>query len=68
MHSPKITSSSEVTSIVIANSTDFSYPVRLGETLCWPKQLLACVNARGKAMSVLGPCCKEVTCTCICIL
>ena len=49
MHAPKAFNSLDITSISLANNTDFSYPMRVKSSLCWPKQLLTCIEAQSNA-------------------
>ena len=44
MHAPKAFSTLAMASMRLANNTDFSYPLGINHHLCWPKQLLTCLE------------------------
>ena len=49
MHAPKAFNTLEIASISLANNTDFSYPMRVRGSICWPKQLLTCIEAKSNS-------------------
>jgi hypothetical protein len=53
MHAPKAFNTLEIASMALANNTDFSYPITLSDNLCWPKQLLTCIEVTNRLNSTL---------------
>ena len=70
MHAPKAiidNSNNDLNHIAVANNTDFSYPIRfalsssasISSTVCWPSQMIACIQAYNNNPKKVAPVFKD---------